>query len=351
MAINWETVKIKKDNGEVVEAKAPVVISASRSTDIPAFFAKWFILRLDKGYCTWYNPFDKSKPYYVSFKNTKVVVFWTKNPRPLIPYLKELDNRGINYYFQFTINDYENEGYEPNVASLENRIETFKELSKLIGKDRVIWRFDPIIITPGLSIRDIHKKIWNIGNKLKGYTNKLVFSFVDIDSYKKVQNNMAKTALFNKETVLSGQPNYAQISEIVDGIVKLQTHWRAEGWDLTLATCAEDVDLSQYNIIHNKCIDDDLMRKCFSHDEDLMYFLDYGELKPKYQLFDNFALPRKKKMKDSGQRKACGCVYSKDIGMYNTCRHHCTYCYANTSFEVVEKNFKLHTLESESIID
>ena len=141
---------ITTDDGKQVEATAPVIISASRSTDIPAFYAKWFFNRLAKGYCVWYNPFNQ-QPMYVSFKKCKVVVFWTKNPAPIIPYLPELDKRGIHYYFQVTLNDYEQEGFEPNVPSVKSRIATFRLLSELIGKERVIWRFDPLIVTPQLT--------------------------------------------------------------------------------------------------------------------------------------------------------------------------------------------------------
>ena len=172
-----------------------VIISASRSTDIPAFYAKWFFNRLAKGYCVWYNPFNQ-QPMYISFKNCKVVVFWTKNPAPIIPYLPELDKRGIHYYFQVTLNDYVKEGFEPNVPSLAKRVETFKKLSSLIGKERVIWRFDPMIVTPRLTPRMLLTKVWHIGNELKGYTNKLVFSFVDVKAYRKVQNNLVKETPF-----------------------------------------------------------------------------------------------------------------------------------------------------------
>ena len=141
---------ITTDSGATVEAQAPVIISASRSTDIPAFHAQWFIDRLKAGYVVWVNPFNR-QPMVVSFKNTKVVVFWSKNPQPIIPYLKELDDRGIHYYFHFTLNDYEQEGFEPNVPPLRERIETFKSLSGRIGKEKVIWRFDPLIVTPTLT--------------------------------------------------------------------------------------------------------------------------------------------------------------------------------------------------------
>ena len=156
-----------------------MIISASRRTDIPAFYAEWFFRRLEAGYCAWVNPFNQKK-MYVSFKNCRVVVFWSKNPEPILPYLHKLDERGIHYYFQFTLNDYEQEGFEPNVPELERRIETFRKLSGMIGKERVIWRFDPLIVTPSLSTDMLLARIERIGDSLKGCTEKLVFSFVDV---------------------------------------------------------------------------------------------------------------------------------------------------------------------------
>ena len=140
-----DKIRILTDNGKQVEASAPIIISASRSTDIPAFYAKWFFNRLAKGYCVWYNPFNQ-QPIYISFKNCRVIVFWTKNPKPILPYLHILDEMGIHYYFQVTLNDYVNEGFEPNIASVDERVDTFKQLSQKIGKERIIWRFDPLII-------------------------------------------------------------------------------------------------------------------------------------------------------------------------------------------------------------
>ena len=114
-------VEIRRNNGEVVEGVAPVIISASRSTDIPAFYADWFMNRLRAGYCVWYNPFNQ-KPMFISFAKTKVVVFWTKNPEPMMKHLLELDKMGIHYYFQVTLNDYVDEGFEPNVGSFAKRL-------------------------------------------------------------------------------------------------------------------------------------------------------------------------------------------------------------------------------------
>ena len=196
--------------GNKINQVAPVVVSASRATDIPAFYAEWFFRRLEAGYCAWVNPFNQKK-MYVSFKNCRVVVFWSKNPEPILPYLHKLDERGIHYYFQFTLNDYEQEGFEPNVPELERRIETFRKLAEMIGKERVIWRFDPLIVTPSLSTDMLLARIERIGDSLKGCTEKLVFSFVDVKAYRKVQSNLVKvTSCFTKGDVMTAEPNDAQ---------------------------------------------------------------------------------------------------------------------------------------------
>lgn len=349
-----DKVNIVTRDGKVVEAAAPVIISASRSTDIPAFYAKWFINRLKVGYCVWCNPFNQ-QPMYISFKNTKVIVFWTKDPKPMMEYLPELDKRGIHYYFQVTLNDYEHEGFEPNVPALQHRIEVFKRLSDAIGKEKVIWRFDPLVLTEQLTPRQLLTRIYHIGNQLKGYTDKLVFSFIDVKAYRKVQNNLVKeTPFFTRENVDTAEPEGDKRGELVDGLAKLRDHWKSEGWDLTLATCAEAINLESYGIEHNRCIDGELMERIFSEDRELVYYLRTGKLPGMSSgLFQSeFVIPEKgKDLKDKGQRKICGCMMSKDIGMYNTCRHFCVYCYANTSKELVLKNKEKHNDDLESIVE
>lgn len=345
-------VEIRRDNGEIVEGVAPVIVSASRSTDIPAFYADWFMNRLRAGYCVWYNPFNQ-KPMYISFAKTKVVVFWTKNPEPMLKHLPELDRMGIHYYFQVTLNDYVDEGFEPNVGPVSQRVEVFKNLSNTIGKEKVIWRFDPLIVTPNLSARQLLTKVYHVGNQLKDYTDKLVFSFIDVKAYRKVQNNLIKeTPFFTRDTVDSAEPSGSYLTELVEGLAKLRDHWKEEGWNLTLATCGESIDLDRYGIEHNRCIDGDLMEKLFADDKELVYYLHTGKL-PEPDLFGGVPeIPAdRKNLKDKGQRKVCGCMISKDIGMYNTCRHFCVYCYANTSVDLVQKNMNLHSPNSESIID
>lgn len=356
LQIMVDKITITTDTGERVEAQAPMIISASRSTDIPAFYAKWFFNRLKKGYVAWYNPFNRQQKIYVSFKDTKAVVFWTKNPKPIIPYLHELDEQGIHYYFQFTLNDYESENFEPNVPPLEQRIKTFRRLSDMIGKERVIWRFDPVMFTRVTPPDVILRRISQIGEQIKGCTEKLVFSFVDVVAYKKVQNNLVReTTLFTKENVALAEPAGVHMRQFVEGLTLLRNRWHNEyNWNITLATCAENENFTKYGVEANRCIDGELMKRVFADDKEFVYYLKYGK-KPQNRneegsLFDNVELTPKK-WKDGGQRDLCGCMVSKDIGMYNTCNHLCVYCYANTSRKCVMDNRIKHSDDSESIID
>ena len=334
-----------------VSALAPVIISASRATDIPAFYADWLVHRLKAGYSVWVNPFNQ-KPGVVSFEAARLFVFWSKNPRPLMSRLGIFENRNLNYYFQFTLNDYEKENFEPGVPPLKERIDTFRELSDRIGKERVIWRFDPLIVTPRLSPERLLEKIEKIGSQVMYKTGKLVISFVDVAAYQKVRNNLVRVPdLFDRSSVLSAEPSRDQIRTIAGGLKELRQQWHAQGWDITLAACAESMDLAaDYGIVKNKCIDDDLIRSLFPHDRRLMRFVNHGDTDPDSpRPQEMFSIPRKIDLKDRGQRSACGCIYSKDIGMYNTCRHFCVYCYANTSRNAVNRNRNRHRIDAECL--
>ena len=333
----WKKELLKRDNGELVNMQVPEIISASRSTDIPAFYADWFFYRLKKGYVAWNNPFNGSR-LYVSFKNTRFIVFWSKNPRPLLQHLDELGDIGC--YIQFSLNDYEKEHLEPGVRPLEERIDTFRQLVDKLGKGHVVWRFDPLVLTDSISIDDLLEKIDRIGDKLKGYTEKLVFSYADIWSYKKVKANMDKDHIPYHEW---------QESEMVDFARKLSK--LNEKWGYDLATCGERIDLSAYGIKHNHCIDYDLIVRFAHDDKKLMDFIGaqiktrqrnmFGELEPlpssAILLSDDRYV-----VKDGGQREFCGCMRSKDIGEYNTCVHMCEYCYANATKQVAARNYRQH---------
>jgi len=327
--MNWDKINITKQDGEVVEAQAPIIISASRSTDIPAFYSDWFIQRIQAGYVKWKNPFN-GVPLYVSFNKARLIIFWSKNPKPMLKHLDYLDERIRNYYFQYTLNDYDIEKLEPNVPNVQSRIETFTELSERIGKGKVIWRFDPLILTEKMGVNELLKKVENIGNQLKNHTEKMVFSFADIKLYKKVQNNLRKNAINYQEF------NEGRMNEFAAGLQQLNKTWRFE-----IGTCAEKIPLEKYGIIHNKCVDDDLMIKLFPHDKILMDFLGVKITPP--DIFNpKGGIEKKKNNKDKGQREFCGCIFSKDIGEYNTCPHLCEYCYANASKEIALANWKQH---------
>jgi len=288
----------------------PVIVSASRATDIPAFYMPWLMEKLDKGFLHWTNPFNQLL-YEISFRKTRLIVFWSKNPRPLLGYLDAFDEKYPNYYIQYTLNDYDT-SIESLVPPLSQRIETFMELSEKIGRDKVLWRFDPILFTDSVGVDEILKRIENIGNQIKNHTRKLIISFADIENYRKVQLNLQRHHIPFKPIIEQ------DMIDIAIGLQQLNRNWNFE-----IGTCAEAIDLEKFGIVHNKCIDDDLIIRLFGDDKDLMGFL--GNTSP-----SNKDTKRAGKLlKDKGQRKLCGCIASKDIGRYNTCSHGCVYCYAN----------------------
>ena len=312
-------------NSPFVEAVAPVIISASRATDVPALYADWFMERLRKGYVRWTNPFN-GRSQYVSFAKARVIVFWSKNPRKLMKFLPKIDRVGMNYYVHFTLNDYEPEMIEPGIPPLGERIKTFIDLAGFIGKDRVIWRYDPLILSDTLSVDTLISRMKKIGDVIRGSTGRLVFSFIDIPEYRGVQANLRRTGF--------GIRGFTP-EEKMDFAGKL--HRLNESWGLELFTCAEDVDLTGYGIRNGSCIDSGLMTTLFPHDKTLMDFLHPAR---QMRLRGNDGKNHKDMLKDPGQRRECGCVPSKDIGQYNTCTHLCAYCYANSSAGTVRKNYE-----------
>lgn len=296
----------------------PEVISASRATDIPAYHAAWFINRLRAGYCEWQNPFNANQKQVVSFAETNAIVFWSKNPAPLIPYLSEITDYGIKFYFQFTLNDYKAEGLEPGVPALMERIKTFKYLAQ---KYKVIWRYDPVVFGGGLTVtRHIHiikYLMEHIGN----YTEKLVFSFVDL--YGRVDRNLKS---FNTELRAPDLDEMRQFSlELVELRDKISPR-------LQLATCAEaEIDFAAMGIDENSCIDPDLINKLCNSDiyKNINIKLHQSQ-RPLLEQLLEFPSYVKIFEKDKGQRKDCKCAPSKDIGSYrhHPCSHHCIYCYA-----------------------
>ena len=309
-----------------VDAIAPLIVSASRSTDIPAFYGDWFMARLTAGFVKWESPFG-GEPVYVSFAKARVFVFWSKNPAPFLPHLDTLDRLGLGYYFLFTLNDYDIEGLEPNVPPLNDRIDTFKRLSQRIGRGRVVWRFDPLVLSDQITVADLLGKIQKIGNRIAPFTERLVFSFVDIEKYRKVKRNLVAGGIDGAREFTD-----EDVAEFCTGLTKLN-----EKWGLVLSACGEQRDLSRYGIGRGQCICHDLMVREFSGDWDLMKFLMPDD---QQVLFKKTKGTRpEKNLKDPGQRNTCRCIVAKDIGQYSTCMHRCAYCYANSSYETVRRNY------------
>jgi DNA repair photolyase len=296
----WEKEIFQTENDTEIETTTPLIISASRLTDLPGFYSDWFIDRLRCGYLVKRHPRNPKIKETISFSKTRLIVFWTKNPEPMFKYLDEIDQKGIGYYFQYTLNDYDNDNLEPNLPSLQKRIEYFRTLSEKIGKERVIWRFDPLIQTHLISKDNLIDKVHGVMSQLEGLTEKFVISF------------LKKAGI-----------NYRDFSEDDKNYVAERLGKMGEEFGMEVVTCAEKNDLSRYGIGQNKCIDDGLIRRAFSKDDVLMEFIGDGT-----------------GLKDKGQREQCGCIVSKDIGERNTCLHLCKYCYANDSENAVKENFK-----------
>jgi DNA repair photolyase len=281
-----------------------MIISVSRRTDIPAYFPQWFIKRVEEGFVYVRNPFSYHQVSKVLLGSGDVdcFVFWTKDPLNLIDHLKEIKN--YSYYFQFTVTPY-GKDIEPGIRDKSNIIKTFKELSLLIGKEKVVWRYDPVIFTEKMDIEyHIHEFEW-LMDEIGAYCAKLVISFFDL--YKGMEEKVLKNKIISiSET---------DIKVLAHGFSK-----KAEKIGLRLETCAEKADLSEFGIEHGSCVDariiSSITGKSFSA------------------------------LKDKNQREFCGCIGSIDIGSYDSCPARCIYCYANHSEKKLSHNISHHIPDS-----
>ena len=274
---------------------SPLILSASRATDIPACRLDGFLDALNQGGCVWRNPFS-GQTVWVSFARARVVVFWSKNVAPLLPHLPRIEQTGLAPFFQLTVNDYTSEGFEPGVPPLEARVAAFRKLAERYGKDRVVWRFDPLILSRTTPVEELLRRVAALGDRLHPYTSRLVFSFADLHAYPRAARRCAAVHADIREF----EP--AEMTAFAAGLVPHLTRWK-----ISAATCGETLDLSRYGIVKNACID-------------AQTFLRLGLL--------THEEARAVAKKDPGQRRACGCTLSKDIGAYRTCALGCVYCYA-----------------------
>src|SRR5208337_1884423 len=293
-----------------------MIVSVSRRTDIPAFYSKWFLNRIRRGWCLVPNPFNANQVSRVTLSTAEVdaFVFWSRNPRPLMRYLDQLDDMGCRYYFLFTLIGYPDR-IDPGSPPLSLSIRTFQELSARVGPQRVIWRYDPIVLS-GLSGTGFHESNFGLlAQELKGATGRCVISFVK--PYRKARARMEAAA---KGSTRQG----LEIGSLpIRGLLSAISEAAREN-AMEIFSCASEQDLSAFGINPSKCIDADLISKLFA-----------------IQL---------RAPKDPCQRKQCGCAVSRDIGMYDTCLFGCSYCYATSSLERAKANYARHDPESPSLL-
>jgi len=284
-----------------------MIISASRRTDIPAYYSDWMINRINERYVYVRNPKNIHQVSKINLDPEVVdcIVFWSKNPKPILDKIQHFNIYA--YYFQFTLNPYDND-IETKLPAKEDIINTFKKLSDITGPQRVIWRYDPVLLNDRYTINYHIDKFMELACQLKGYTEKVTFSYIDF--YKKITENInshcIKEITFEEKNIIA--ENFSKIA--------YENNFRID-------TCAEDIELSQYNIGQARCIDDRLIAKIIGN---------------------NLSAE-----KDKNQRPECGCVRSVDIGEYNSCSNGCIYCYANYSQKNVN-NLGKHNILSPLLI-
>jgi hypothetical protein len=302
-----------------------VIISASRRTDIPAFYHRWLIRRIQQGFCLVSNPFRPTQVTRISLlpEDVTALVFWSKNPRPMFGSLDELDQRGYRYYFMVTLNDYPSE-LEPYVPLLSERIGSFLQLSERLGPRRVIWRYDPILLSNLTTAEHHEARFAGLCRALSGHTERVIISVVDF--YRKTTRRLRE---LEGHGVLVAQVSPAQ-PEILALLARL--HQIAAQYDIDLRSCAEDTALVTVGIEPGGCIDGKLIQQRAS---------------PVTSLFsDANGRDQALRKKDPGQRPGCRCVASKDIGVNDTCLHGCRYCYATQSDTLARRRHAEHDPES-----
>ena len=294
------------------------VVSVSRRTDVPAFFARWFVRRVRAGFCEWVNPFG-GRVRQVSLLPEDVIafVFWTRNPAPLMPFLDELERSGYAFYFHFTLNGYPR-ALEANNPPVELSIRRFRALADRIGPDRVFWRYDPVVLGQGAGLAldaDYHRRRFeHLAKELEGYTRRCYFSFVNW--YQKTRRNLSRAGL---EPGGAGEQVTGDLTRLTAEVrrglaAELAAIGAAHG--ITLYACCDDALVGVGGVEKARCVDPEMI----------------GRLRP----------DRAMSLKPRPTRDQCGCAESVDIGAYDTCLFGCAYCYATRSRAVALARYRAH---------
>lgn len=284
-----------------------MILMISGRCDIPAFYSEWFFQRIKEGFVDVRNPFNERQisRIYLNEKNIEGACFCTKNP---IPMLDRLDEIPFPYYYHITITPYQND-IEPNVMNKTKIMEAIKTMSKKIGKEKVFIRYDPIVLTSTYTL-DYHERAFNrLCAQLQGNIAGIVISFVD--DYKNLRKHQKETNI--KEL------NQQQMMDVAKRIGPI-----GKKYNIPIQTCAEQIDLSSYDISNTPCFDKVTMEKIFKRQITVT--------------------------SQKGVRNNCDCLPTVDIGDYNCCSHHCKYCYANYDEQQIQQRMKLHDPKSSVLI-
>ncbi|MDR2442760.1 MAG: DUF1848 domain-containing protein [Deltaproteobacteria bacterium] len=280
-----------------------MIISCSRRTDIPALYTDWLIERLRQGFVLTPDRFRPGRLYKIDLTRDKLecLILWTKNPIPILKKLDILSQYVQNFYFQYTVTSYETD-YEKNLPCLDRRLSAFQDLSRKIGPERLIWRYDPIIIDTIYTLKWHEQKFSYLARELSKFTHKCVISFVD--SYRH----------FKAPTI---SPDDQMSLALVLAL-------KAKENGLKITACAEPIDFTRAGVHPASCVDRNLIEQLTKK-----------------------TIPGKK---DPGQRRECRCVESRDIGVYNSCIQGCVYCYATTNRARAQANYLSHDPFSPTLI-
>ncbi|MBR1377145.1 MAG: DUF1848 domain-containing protein [Bacilli bacterium] len=281
-----------------------MILMVSGRTDIIAFYSKWFMNRYKEGFWDVRNPFNPKLVSRIYKDDVDAIMFCTKNPIPILPYLKEIDKPKL---FHITLTPYKKD-IEPNVPPKGEIIDAVKKVSEIVGSECTVVRYDPIFISDTYTV-DYHIKAFeSMCSKLDGYINTIIVSF--IDDYKNVRNNMKdiKYKDFTEEIYKDIGTNFSEI---------------ASKYNMKVQTCFEERNLCEYGFIKGDCLSKEIAFKLT------------GKSFPKW------------KARKGG---LCNCVEMVDIGVYNSCRHFCKYCYANYDEKKVLNNYSNHNSNSSLLV-
>lgn len=278
-----------------------MIINTGLRTDIPAFYAPWFINRIKDGFVYVRNPYNEKQvtKYILNSQLVDLFVFCSKNPRPLIDLLQKDDVlKDYGQYWFVTITPYSTD-VEPFVPEIQNVIETYKILAKRLGKNCVCWRYDPIFLSSKYNVEFHLNAFEHIAKQLEGFADVCVISFIDL--YKKVQRNFSEISevSVNEQDFLCRA--FLQIGQ---------------KYGISIKTCAEDSRFASFGVDVTGCMTKDVFEKALNQ---------------------KLQIPKFKQ-----NRKECACLLTADIGAYNTCGHFCRYCYANNNKRLVKQNISLH---------